>query len=680
MPNNEDTSIETLKKVLNITYHRNLAALEKSFPNFYQRFKDYTPTEFALEMDGDGNLNIAGKEGFLYQENPQELCKNQVDAFASCPIRSIYNLNNIDPKNAAVYFEHISFIHEIVQEAEKLRAEESKDKYEAPECYPFMCVIGVGMGYHLEHLAAENISHLYVYEPHNDVFYASLFVVDYAHLIHMFTQSNKAITFDIGSTPDKFTENLYSVFIERGAFRSASLPVYKHYDSETADEALKKFIDNASKFYSGFGFFEDEIISINHTFKNLKNGIPVVPKELDWHGEEDKPVFICGNGPSLDSCIDFLKANEGKYYLFSCGSALSPLYKAGLTPDLHFETERTVQLYDWVASLDDKEYFSKVTVVAMNTVAPEVISLFGKAFIYMKPNDGGTELLREAFMQHFGKAMFPFASNPLVGNGALAFSAFAGFKNIYLAGLDAGFKDPDYHHSKNSAYYGKFKDKYATKDSGLKKVPGNFEESVYTNFIFEASKHGLEYILKRPAFKDIKCFNCSDGIKVEGAEPQRIEGVSLQDMDKKDLGNILGDQALRDYFDVTTLEDKLLSCSRELFDMIEVLAPPELKGSEPTLQQLIDIYTFQHNYNREQASQGKIFAARMLAGSINYLQAPTVGKMYLLYTDHARKELAKKALSVNYNYFKKMKKLYETDVLSMFNDKTLRKFFKQKKH
>lgn len=684
MPNNSvDTNLETLKQVLNITFNRNLAALEKHFPNFFHRFKDYTPTEFALEMDNQGHLNIASKEGFLYDNDPQKVCVEQVDAFAKCPIRSVYNLSNIDPENAVVRFEHIDFIHEIVQKGEQLRAQEELKTlgedtvYEAPDCYPFMCVIGVGIGYHLEHLSKEEISQLYIYEPHNDVFYASMFVIDYSSIFSIFTQNNKAITLEIGSSPEAFTESLHRNFVERGLYRAASMPVYKHYSNKTADRALNMFFDQATKYYSGFGFFEDEIISIDHTVRNLKAGLPVVPKVLDWLGEEDKPVFICGNGPSLDTCIEFLQKNRDKYYLFSCGSALSPLHKAGLLPDLHFETERTSQLYDWVTALEDEEYFAKVTLIAMNPVAPDVISLFGKAFLYMKPNDGATELMREAYLEKFNDAMYPFGSNPVVGNSALAFTAFAGFKKIYLAGLDAGYKEQGYHHSKDSAYYGKFKESFTLKEQKLKKVKGNFSEHVYTNFILDASRHALEYVLARPDFSDIECFNCSDGVFIEGATPQPIDEVNLSEFERKDLTEILFNQSLKGYFDVDLLEQKLLQCSKEMFEMMETIAPKELAAAQPTLQQLIDLYAYQFNHNRGAAMAGKIFAARMLGGSINYLQAPTVGKIFLLHTNEARLELAHFALGIFFNYFEKMKKLYIKNVLSDFSDKQIRSVLKK---
>jgi len=124
-------------------------------------------------------------------------------------------------------------------------------------------------------------------------------------------------------------------------------------------------------------------------------------------------------------------------------------------------------------------------------------------------------------------------------------------------------------------------------------------------------------------------------------------------------------------------EDKLLQCSKEMFDIMDVIAPKELAAAQPTTQQLVDLYSYQFSHNRSEAMQGKIFAARMLGGSINYLQAPTIGKTFLLYTNKARSELAHFSLGVFYNYFDKMKQLYLKDVLSMFNDKTIRNLFKK---
>ena len=56
---------------------------------------------------------------------------------------------------------------------------------------------------------------------------------------------------------------------------------------------------------------------------------------------QNMPAIIVGNGPSLDKEIDFLRKNQDNFVIFCSGSALKPLYKAGITPDFQVEIERS---------------------------------------------------------------------------------------------------------------------------------------------------------------------------------------------------------------------------------------------------------------------------------------------------------------------------------------------------
>lgn len=662
MPTNgADAQLNTLKQVLNITFNRNLAALEKYFPNFFHRYKDYTPQFAGLEMDEKGFLNIAANGKFIYDDDPQKVCRDQLNAFGLTPVRTVYNLGEINPDDAPVFFEHIEYIHQVVQAAKNISDKEEHANYEIPSCYPFMLVIGVGMGYHLEYLANENIQHLYIYEPNDDIFYASLFVTDYASIIDKFTQVSRGITIEVGATPETFSESLHSCFIQHGPFKAAAMPVFRHYNSDKSKEALTRFYDGASRYYSGFGFFEDEMISLKHNVVNLHENKPFIPAELTWKSEiADKPVFICANGPSLDNCIEFLQNNRDSFYLFSCGSALYPLFKAGLTPDLHFEIERTEDLYEWVAVIDDEEFFKNVPIVCMSNVAPKVMNLFGEQYLFLKPNDAATDLLRFIFPNECEKLMHLFGSNPLVGNGAVAFAANAGFKKIYFAGLDAGFKDVEYHHSKSSAYYHEFEGEFNT-DHGedIKIVEGNFSEEIYTNHIYDASRHGIEYILRREEFLDIDCYNCSDGAKIERAKPQPIEELKLPKLENKlDLRQWLKDHSISEPFDIKVLEQKLADNKASLFAELEILVRKEFADAEPTLNNIIEIFNFQFNHVKKLAETGRWFEARMISGSLTYVQAASMGKLYLMYKESSREEYIKEVLRIQREYFLKLKEVY----------------------
>ncbi|WP_413701355.1 hypothetical protein ACLKMH_06680 [Psychromonas sp. KJ10-10] len=82
-----------------------------------------------------------------------------------------------------------------------------------------------------------------------------------------------------------------------------------------------------------------------------------------------------------------------------------------------------------------------------------------------------------------------------------------GFKEIYLFGLDYGFKSEEDHHAKGSVY----QEMEGFKMTGDFKVPANFEGEVYTRRVFDSSRGVLEMLLEQNP--TIKCFNASDGAR-----------------------------------------------------------------------------------------------------------------------------------------------------------------------
>ncbi len=662
---NENPAINTLRQVLSLTFQQNLETLKIHFPNFYKRFKDYTPTEYGLEMDPNGYLNIASKAGFIYNDDPKVLSAAQFEMYFASPLRNIYRLNLVDAAAVDDLFKHVGLLRNMVCAGDDC-IEESKDEaYENPQYYPLMCLIGVGLGYHIEKLSQKDIGHLYIYEPNNDIFYASLHVVDYKELIEKYTGQNKGITLQIGSTPEFYIEDLHKLLFERGVYRCGVLPIYRHYNSPESNEALNRLLDNVTNFYSGFGFMEDEMISVSHTLKNLKDkNRRVINSSVNLGNKTNKPVFICANGPSLDSSIAFLQANREKFHLFSCGSALYPLYKAGLTPDLHFELERTEGLFEWVSVIEDKSYYKEISIVSMNTVSPKVLDLFGESYIYMKPNDGGTDLIRMAFLDTFDQSLHLFGSNPTVSNAATAFATKAGFKEIYLIGVDLGFKDTEYHHSKDSVYFEKFKDVYKATTNGNKVLPGNFSDVVHTTAHFDFGRHVIEYVLRRPDNEDVKCFNCSDGVKIQRAEPKHIEDIVLLDCQEDySITQSLHDQSRAEAYDYEFLVDKVKEYSELMFELMDTVANPKFKGIKATQKELMEVFNFQYNTIHDMATKKNLYAGRMLSGSTNYLQVPATGLMYIIKTDASRNKFAGKVLDSMVDYFAEMKNVYQEKVL-----------------
>ena len=103
--------------------------------------------------------------------------------------------------------------------------------------------------------------------------------------------------------------------------------------------------------------------------------------------------MLFGNGPSLDGLVDTLRNNLQGAVIFSCGSTTGTLCKLGIIPDFHVEMERTADTEPVILNGTTEEFRRQVKIIALNTVYPDSLALFNKAYIAKKPNDAGDELI-----------------------------------------------------------------------------------------------------------------------------------------------------------------------------------------------------------------------------------------------------------------------------------------------
>ena len=326
-----------LKNILKLTFETNIQFFKESFPHFYEKFKNYEPKEYGLELDENNNLNIACNGHFIYQKDPKITVSEQTLDFLKNPVRSIYRISPVNEENMAkenpMGFRHLDYLSQVARLGCEYEAKALSEDIHTNSLgrFPFLSVIGVGLGYHLEQLASENIDHLYIYEPNDDLFYSSLFTLNWKWIVEQFQKSNKSITILVGVTKEKYFEGFQKLFFKFGIFKSGCLSFFKHYQSETSDEIVEYIMKNGKTLYSGFGFTEDELISLKHTYQNIKNerkflveGTSLLEQKLDM------PVFICGSGPSLDDAHEIIKENQDKAIIVSCGSSLMALKKYGI--------------------------------------------------------------------------------------------------------------------------------------------------------------------------------------------------------------------------------------------------------------------------------------------------------------------------------------------------------------
>ena len=103
-------------------------------------------------------------------------------------------------------------------------------------------------------------------------------------------------------------------------------------------QAREKIMNDNSFLMAAMGFLEDELDMVRNSYHNLKSGnCKYYLKPDDKHSI---PAFVVAGGPSLDNDLEFLKTHQDAAIIVSCGTALSILLYAGITPDFQVEMEK----------------------------------------------------------------------------------------------------------------------------------------------------------------------------------------------------------------------------------------------------------------------------------------------------------------------------------------------------
>lgn len=639
--------IET--KILRATFLKNMEVFKKYSPTVCDYFKDYQPESVRLTYDEQNNLNLVKEGTLVYPEDPKTQTQKQVEIFYNNPKRMIY-LPNVDDEGVE-FFKHGSVIKKIVN----MRREKVKDTNhpshfsegsQGERFIDLICFAGVGMGYHIEKIVQENdINFAYVFEPNIDMFFASMHVVDYEPLYKKCFNGVGGVHLVIGKGKHSFLNELYKFVKTNGPMHVTRMLFYRHYFSDILDDSVKLFYEISYRFTSGWGFFEDEIISIGHTLNNLKARIPVWTGKTPENSLSQNPVFIVANGPSLDQCMEYIKNNKKKAIIVSCGTALYSLLKNDVLPDIHVEIERTKFTYQLLKDINFDDKLSQMNLVALNTLYTDVFSLFKNPYICMKGNDAGADLMNMVL----GEDTYPLMPrcNPTVSNLATELVVQLGFEQIYFFGTDFGWKDEEYHHSKHSRYYDEDVDA-KEKKTGIV-VKGNFEETVYSDFHFDTSKGIVEMSIQDCDKRNVKVFNCADGALIQGAIPRKVEDIpELQEIVDKEsevkalLDSVFNVEAYKN-IDMKQKFEENLHFIKQAMENILTFIKPEYSN----IQDLISDFTEQYWYVKKFSQFNELkLAERFITGTMTYFQSTIVSNAYYYKDEEQLKIFLKTAIAL----------------------------------
>ncbi|MGS0534955.1 motility associated factor glycosyltransferase family protein [Pseudoalteromonas sp. SaAl2] len=442
----------------NERFENNIKAFQKYFPEIAEKFLSHQPSDkFNLFLNENGTANFVdyGTGVPLYGKDPISQSKVQIEQMLSNPILGKVDHSTLEFMKNETNFIHIDLMKSIGtiynSAARDLLSNNCVDKY-----VPSAIIFGVGLGYYLsEFFESVNAAYISIFEPNEDYFFASLFTFDWAPFLKKVDDEGSFLYFSIGISEDEMYEALYERTGKVGAFSVASAVFFQHYPSKEVNKLIAEFKKNYHQFFMGWGFFDDALLSISHTLSNYTRDISILdPVQVENTDYQDYPVFIVANGPSLDKDIETIKKFQNNAIIVACNSATTALLKYDISPDFHVALERTKATEDFLKAFIPSNERKKINLLVLNVMYPGVLDLFDWCGVALKGNEAGTSIAQLYEYFNRGKVTSTIAfSNPLVGNTALSFFGSMNFKNLYLFGVDNGYKDPNHHHSKGSYYY-----------------------------------------------------------------------------------------------------------------------------------------------------------------------------------------------------------------------------------
>lgn len=509
-------------------FERNLAAFKQYFPEIFDEIQSFTtasPLELYVTESGHGNIKEATTKAPLYSQNPLRDAETQVNEAIQDPKITHIDFSHYANAPSDDQRLHMQFLRKLGSSIKS--AGEYEKLTEMPSRFPTAVVFGVGLGYHLPLLSDRvQFDYWYIIEPQFENFYASLFCIDWATWIETIDEQHGVLVFHLGASYRDFIDDLYRVSQDIGPYSVTKCFCYQHYVNRETAELVNEFRTRLFEMHGGYGFYNDSTTALAHTVLNTQRGINSLRNGSEKrHPYSDVPVYIIGNGPSLDEAAQFLKDSQDKAIIVAAGTALKSLVNYGIRADFHVLIERPKITYDVLMHTLPVEYYRDLNLLTVNLIYPDAVDLYGWVGMAGKGVDAGGDLLNRVMNKQLRTTLryLPLC-NPMVSNTALSFVLSLGFKQVYLFGVDNGYAPDGRHHSAKSDYYSGTFNQWQPKP-GVQYLPGNFGGKVQTSKLLAMSCRQMGRLLGMVPFADAHCYNVGDGARIEHATPVAIQNV-----------------------------------------------------------------------------------------------------------------------------------------------------------
>lgn len=374
---------------------------------------------------------------------------------------------------------------------------------------------GTGFGYALFELFVqkEPSTIVVVFEQNFYLFKAMLYYFDFTPLI-----KSEKFAFLVGNSSyfkqafDEIATTLYNFNVTYPTI-AITFPAARNFKNE--------YLEIHQAIFKELSFFailpgnshSDIMLGLRNLISNVK--VIVENPYVSCLKEKYKnvPAFIISNGPSLDKSIEKLKSIHDKALIICVESAIVPLTKNGINPDILAVVERTQNTY--LYHFKDRHYSPDISLLSLAVADPEVWPSFSGEKI---PVFRGCEELNIWFNQYLGDGE-SLESGSNVSHFASTIAMYLGADPIIYVGQDCAYGSEGITHSKDAV---------VSQDQGkwvrdlLHSYPtvyveGNNGKMIPSNQLWSNFRIGLEHIIKSHPEHHF-CNATEGGAKIQGSK------------------------------------------------------------------------------------------------------------------------------------------------------------------
>lgn len=548
----------------NEIFVKNLGALNTFYPELADVFRHYQPSNWLLTFDHNNQVNLyhQRRKCFLFRQRDDERMLI-LNSFRSEGAKGLSLLGQAIPWKLRDY-QHFKTLKKI----RDVEAKHANMPYKQAEQVNNLVVYGCSVLFDLEFITACMPDNLVYFEQEPDFFYASLFLVNWAEILKLFAREDKKLSLNIGQATN-FSSAFFGLVQHSKQPNLESTVFLELSYSPEYDKQLQELKSDIQTSQAVSDYFDHARFGINHSLLNIEAGANFLKKHHGVPAYANYPVFIIGNGPSLDELIPYIKEYQQQAIIISCGTALSALMAYGIVPDFHAEAEQNRSTFSLISKVENAVQLKNINLISFSSVHPDTAALFKSTYLAFKEGEAATGFIK-AFLPESERNSFIELKQayPTVSNLAFSFITAAGFKSIYLFGVDFGQVEAGKHHSVKSIYFKA--DGTAVNDSEKnspyeKAIPGNFRPTIKTKPEFDMARRTLEIAISRQP--GIETYNCSDGAKIKGAIALLPSNILLEPFSTDK--NVIQQQLFANFATLQHGEFKRFSFNNINFKMLE---------------------------------------------------------------------------------------------------------------